>query len=1149
MPYAAGLFSYFRRQIRPWMDFRKLNLITGWSVFTIATLVYVLTIEPTTSFWDCGEFITTAYKLEIGHPPGAPLFMLLGRLFAIFVSTENVAMAMNILSALSSSFTVLFLFWTITHFGRKMALKDGEDRAEHKNGKIIATMAAGAVGALAFTFSDSFWFSAVEGEVYAMSSLFTAAVFWAILRWESLSNGKNEMRWIIAIAYLMGLSIGVHLLNLLAIPAICFVVYFKRNTPTTKGIVITGLISLVILGIIQSGIIPGVVSLAGSFELFFVNDLGLPFNTGVIVYALIIIAALTYGLYYTHKKKKPIWNTILLSVTVIILGYSTFATIVIRSSANPPLDENNPENVFTLLSYLNREQYGDRPLLYGQQFNTPTDPQNPRSDGNPVYAKAWTVKAKTGRLVEWFSEKFDAEQYIANADQPYDLGHEYVVSDDRKGAEINYDPQFEMLFPRMYSTQSNHVQAYKNWSNFKGKPIRTVGQDGKPTIINKPTLGENWGFFFKYQFNFMYWRYFMWNFAGRQNDIQGHGDLLSGNWLSGVNFIDQERLGSQENLPNSMTSNFAYNKFYLLPLILGLMGFLYQLYRRPDDWFVTFLLFLLTGLAIVVYLNQTPFQPRERDYAYAGSFYAFAIWIGLGAYALFDAAYHVKRKQLINTAGAVFGAGAIIYLLESMQDNGHFFSYSIFYMGVIGVGLIALFHFLGKSVKSSTALSALAALITLPVPVLMGAVGWDDHDRSNRYTARDFAGNYLETCEPNSILFTNGDNDTFPLWYAQEVEGIRTDVRVVNLSLLNTDWYINQMKRKAYGSDPLPLSLTETKYRQGTRDIVLLDESQNPNRVPVNVDNAVNFISRDESLRSMGGGAKLAVLPTKNFYVSVDRDKVLSNGTVAIEDTAKISDRVEWRIDRSYLLKSNLMQLDLLATNDWERPIYFAVTTGPDSYINLEDYFMLEGLAYRLTPIKSGKNRNPNLYGTVNTEAMYENVMNKFKWGGMDEETQIYMDENNLRMTNNLRLQFANLAEKLIEEQKEDKALNVLDKCVEVMPHHNVPFDKLMVPIVEGYYEIGENDKANVITKMLFDRYEEDFEYYLTLDPKFALQVQQDIQMAYSVLRRLRDDVTTRFPQEGMSEDFNQRFEALDKAFDAKIKQLDQYRTQPLMKF
>jgi len=1128
------------------MDFRKLNLITGWGIFLVATIVYVLTIEPTTSFWDTGEFITTAYKLEIGHPPGAPLFMLLARLFSMFVSVETVPVAVNVLSAVSSSLTILFLFWTITHFGRKMALKGGN---ENNNGKIIATMAAGVVGALAYTFSDSFWFSAVEGEVYAMSSLFTAAVFWAILRWESLSNGKTEMRWIIAIAYLMGLSIGVHLLNLLAIPAICFVVYFKRNKPTTKGLMITSLVSLVILGIIQSGIIPGVVSLAGKFELFFTNTLGMPFNTGVVIYALIGIGALIYGLYYTHKNNKPIWNTAILSVVVIILGYSTFATIVIRSSANPPLDENNPENVFTLLAYLNREQYGDRPLLYGQFFNSPTDMQNPRGDGKPVYTKAWTVEAKTGRIVEWFSDRFEAEQFIANAAQPYELSHEYVISDDRKGSVVNYDSQFESIFPRMYSSQGSHVKAYKSWSKFKGKPIRTIGQDGQPTIINKPTFGENMRFFFSYQFNFMYWRYFMWNFAGRQNDIQGHGDLLSGNWISGVDLIDEERLGSQDNLPSSMTNNFAYNRFYLLPLILGLIGLLYQLYRRPDDWFVTLLLFLLTGIAIVVYLNQTPFQPRERDYAYAGSFYAFAIWIGLGVYALFDAAFNIKQQQLIKTAGFVAGAGTLIYIIESAQSNGHFFSYSIFYMGIIGVGAIALFYFLGKSVKSATPIAILAGLITLPVPLLMGAEGWNDHDRSNRYTARDFAANYLHSTEENAILFTNGDNDTFPLWYAQEVEGIRTDVRVVNLSLLNTDWYINQMKRKAYESDPVPFSLTEIKYRQGTRDVVLMDESSNPNRVPVDVDKAIAYIAKDENLRPMGGGAKLAVIPTKSFYLEVDEQEMLDRGLISAEDTAFVSDRVEWRINKSYLLKNNLMQLDLLATNNWERPIYFAVTTGPDSYINLENYFKLEGLAYRLTPVKSPTNQNPNLFGKVDTEAMYTNVMEKFRWGGMDSDNQIYMDENNLRMTNNLRLQFSNLAEQLIIEQKEEKALNVLDKSMEVMPNHNVPFDKLMVPIAENYYELGENDKANEITQIVFDRYAEDFEYYMSLDPKFANQIQQDFQVAYSVMRRLRDDVTQRYPQEEFAEKLNERFEMLDKALDIKLQEIEAYRARPQMKF
>lgn len=1129
------------------MNFRKANIFTGWGIFLIASIVYLLTIEPTTSFWDCGEFIASAYKLEIGHPPGAPLFMLLGRLFSAFVPVSVVPVTINVLSALSSAFTILFLFWTITHFGAKMAMKDGE---ETNTGKLIAIMASGAVGALAYTFSDSFWFSAVEGEVYALSSLFTAAVFWAILRWESLSNGKNEMRWIILIAYLMGLSIGVHLLNLLAIPAICFVIYFKRNKPSTKGIIYTVLISLAILGFIQGGIIPGVVSLAGNFELLFVNDFGLPFNTGTIIYALLVIGLIVYGLYYTHKKGKVILNTAILAVTVILMGYSTFAVIVIRSSANPPLDENNPENVFTLLSYLNREQYGDRPLLFGQYWNAPSDAENPRLDGDPVYTKAYVIKTPTGRTVQWFSNKFDANEFLENQNNPdYELDSEYVVSDDRKNAIVNYDPKFETVFPRMYSQQPRHIRAYESWSEHTGTPVRTRGSDGKPTIINKPTFGENLKFFFRYQVNYMYWRYFMWNFAGRQNDVQGHGGLLDGNWLSGLDFVDNERLAPQDNLPSSMTNNFAYNRFYLLPLLLGILGMLYQLYRRPDDWFVTMLLFLLTGLAIVIYLNQTPYQPRERDYAYAGSFYAFAIWIGLGVYALFDVAFNLSKKELVKTAGFTLGAGVVIYLMETMQSGSHYFSYSVLYMGVIAVGLLAFFYFLGKSSRNRTIVGLLAALVTLPVPIVMAAQGWNDHDRSGRYTARDFANNYLESCAPNSIIFTNGDNDTFPLWYAQEVEGIRTDVRVVNLSLLNTDWYINQMKRKTYESEPVPFSLGETKYRQGTRDVVFLDDSRNQGKVYVNVDQAIDYIANDNNLRTVGDGDKVSVMPSKTFAVSVNKEKVISNGTVPLADTANVVDELRWKIDERYLLKKSLMQLDLLATNDWNRQIYFAVTTGPDSYLGLEDYFQLTGLAYHLTPVKAPADKNPNSYGTVDTEAMYDNVMNKFKWGGMPADEQIYMDENNLRMTNNIRLQFANLAEELINEEKIDKARTILNECLRVMPDHNVPYDRLMLPIVESLYKIGEDEKANAITEIVFDRYAEDFEYYLATRPEDAITMRQEIQMSFSVLQRLNIFVSRMYPQEELKEKIGPRFEALDKAFDAKIQELERFRTQPQVRF
>ncbi len=1129
------------------MDFRKANIFTGWAVFLIASIVYLITIEPTTSFWDCGEFITTAYKLQVGHPPGAPLFMLLGRLFSAFVPTEFVAATINVMSALSSSFTILFLFWTITHFGKKLAETDGEILDQ---GKVLAIMASGVVGGLAYTFSDSFWFSAVEGEVYAMSSLFTAAVFWAILRWETLSEERSDVRWILLIAYLMGLSIGVHLLNLLAIPAICFVYYFKLYKPSTKGFITTGIVSLLILGVIQTGIIPGVVSLAGKFELLFVNDFGMPFNTGVIIYALLVVGLLAYGLYYTHRRNMAGANTAILAVTMILLGYTTFATIVIRSSANPPLDENNPENVFTLLSYLNREQYGDRPLLYGQYFNSPSDAQKPRSDGKPVYSKSWLAVNESGRTVRWFSTRFNAEKFLSETnDSKLKLKQSYIISDERKNTVINYDDKFQSVLPRMYSNQDNHVSAYKTWSNFVGQPIRTIGNDGNPTIINKPTFGENMRFFFHYQVNWMYWRYFMWNFAGRQNDIQGHGTIDAGNWLSGVNFIDEQRLGPQDNLPSSKTNNFAYNKFLLLPLALGLFGLIFQLYRRPDDWFVTLLLFILTGLAIVVYLNQTPYQPRERDYAYAGSFYAFAIWIGLGTYGLFDLAYRFSQKILVKMSAYAIGAGLVIYLLESIRDGQHYFSYSIIYMAILLALALFVMHFISKSVKNNVVMAALALLITLPVPIIMGAEGWDDHNRSNRYTARDFAANYLETCEPNSILFTNGDNDTFPLWYAQEVEGIRTDVRVVNLSLFNMDWYINQMRRKVYESDPLPFSMDEEKYRQGTRDVVYLDESRNSNRTAVSVRQAVDFIANDQNMRN-AQGEKLSILPTKNFYIPVNMDRAMEQGLITEADSNAVTNRVEWRINRNYLMKNNMMVLDLLATNDWERAIYFAVTTGPDSYINLQDYFKLEGLAYRLTPVKTPSSDNPNTLGGVNTERMYDNVMNKFKWGGMDSEDQIYMDENNIRLTNNIRLQFATLAEELIKEDKPDKALQILDKCIEAMPPHNVPYDRLMVPIIENYYRIGENDKANALAKVLFARYEEDFEYYMSLDPEWVMQLRQDMQMSYAVAQRLNLFVTRIYPQdEDVKALFDDRFQAMDQAFDAKIQELEAARARENVKF
>ena len=1013
--------------------FRKLNISLGWLTWLIATIVYLFSIEPTTSFWDCGEFIATAVKLEVGHPPGAPLFMLLGRIFSLFSSPEKSSVMVNVISALSSSFTILFLFWTITAFGKKIATLSGEiDKP-----KIMAIMGSGLVGALAYTFSDSFWFSAVEGEVYALSSLFTAVVFWAILKWEGAADKAHNQKWIVLIAYLMGLSIGVHLLNLLAIPAIVFVVYFKKFTPTKKGVLLAALLSIVILGFIQYGIIPGTISLASKFELLFTNVFGFPFNVGFLFYIILLLALISFGIYKTHQKKKIILNTALLSIAAIILGYSSFAIVLIRSNANPPMDENNPENVFTFLSYLNREQYGSRPLFNGQSFNTPLNPTKPNKDGSPVY----------------FQDKESGK---------------YIITSDGKNSIPNYDERFLSILPRMWSPERKHQGHYKRWSDFKGKPIRYQNSRGETKVINTPTFGENMRFLFKYQLGWMYWRYFMWNFSGRQNDIQGHGKITHGNWISGIKFIDELRLGNQDNLPEMITDNRANNKYYMLPFLLGLFGLIYQFSKTRKDGIIVALLFFFTGIAIVLYLNQYPLQPRERDYAYAASFYAFAIWIGLGVYGLFELINKEKSKP------------------------------------VLAVGI------------------SIACLIL--VPGIMASENWDDHSRAKRYTGRDFAKNYLDSCEPNAILFTNGDNDTFPLWNVQEVEEYRTDVRVINLSLLNTDWYINQMRRKAYDSDPVPLTLPEKKIRQGTNDFLPIYERKQI-KGHIDVDDLIDFIKNDnpQTKIAVSGGEKIDYIPTKKLKISVDKEKVIANGTVPEDMKDKIVDEIKWQVKKDYVLKNDLTILDILATNNWERPIYFASTTGIDSYIGLENYFRAEGMAYRLVPIRKEKTNSDVNPGYVNSDILYDRLMNQFHWGGMDS-SDIYMDETNRRMTMSLRVTFSRLANKLIEEGDNEKAKEVIDKAFEVMPEETVPYDVFVMYLAESYYAVGENEKANQVVSRLADIYEKEMIYYLSLEEKFTRSIKGDQQQALAILNRLVIMTNQLYPQEELGKELSNRF-------------------------
>lgn len=1032
------------------MNYQRLNNLIGWAVFIIASLVFILTAEPTASFWDCGEYIATAYKLQVGHPPGAPLFQMLGRFFSLFAfgDLSKVAFMINVMSALASSFTVLFLFWVITYFARKII--ENHYKKQVGTAEQIMIFGSGVVGALAFTFTDSFWFSAVEGEVYALSSFFTAIVFWAITKWERNSEDPFSYRWLILIAYLVGLSIGVHLLNLLAIPAITFVFYFKKYKPTTKGVLLASGISIFLLFLVMYMIVPGIVKFAGLFERGFVNTLNLPFNSGTIFYFLLLAALIVFGLYYTQKHRKVVANTVILSLLFVLIGYSSFAMLVIRSNANTPIDENNPESALSLLAYLNREQYGDWPIFYGEYYNAPQDAD--AEDGSPKYEKYYLVK-QDKRILKKFMKKDDAKAFVAESGKDLSVDHEYIMIDDAKGIKPTYMDEFKTIFPRMWSkSRRAHASGYKMWSGFDGNngiPVTLTLPNGKTQTKHKPKFfAHNIRYFFSYQIGHMYFRYFMWNFAGRQNDIQGHGGPLKGNWISGIPFIDNMRgnVGPAEDMPMDMATNKAHNKFYMLPLLLGLIGLIYHLRVDKKNTVVVALLFIMTGLAIIVYLNQYPYQPRERDYAYAASLFAFAIWIGLGVMSL---------SQLLSR-----------YLPGKLS--------------AVVVTFITL----------------------LAVPGIMAAEGWDDHDRSERYTALAIAKNYLNSCAPNAILFTNGDNDTFPLWYAQEVEGIRTDVRVVNLSLLNTGWYADQMARKAYDSEPVPFGMTHEQYRDGTRDFVFVYERLDPDK-HWELKDIMDFVASDDKktmLPTRGGDRNY--FPARKYKISVDKETILKHNVVRPQDTALIVDEVKFRIgkNKNTIMKNQMLQYDFIANNDWKRPVYFAITTGDDAYINMQDYFQVEGLAYRLVPIKD--NDGDGLTGRVAADIMYKNMMEKFEWGNMGKEG-VFLDETNRRMVLNLRRSFSRLANALIKEGENEKAEEVCDRCLEVLPDSKVPYDFFNIGIAEAYYKIGETEKADKLMNRLYEIFKHDLAYYLNLKDDLRSHVDREIRLAASALNEM----------------------------------------------
>ena len=1057
--------------------FRLVDNLMGWLTFAIAAFVYCSTVEPTASFWDCPEFITTAYKLEVGHPPGAPFFMLTANLFTQFVSDPTkVAVMVNMMSALFSAACIMFLFWSISHLARKLVGTDGQVQ---NLAQLITVEASALTGALVYTFSDTFWFSAVEGEVYAYSSLFTAVVFWLMLKWEDHADEPGSDRWLIFIAYLTGLSIGVHLLNLLCLPALVLIFYYRKvKNATLTGALLSVAGSGLLIAAVLYGIVPGIVKVGGWFELRCVNDFNMPFNTGVIIYIALLVAIVLWSIWETAKNESRIrmnisyllsvamlgipfygygwssiiWgilvlillfvalqfkskeknivsarlmNTSLLCMLMIMIGYSSYALIVIRSSANTPMDQNSPEDIFTLGTYLSREQYGDRPLFYGPAY---TSQVLLKPDGNycvPVSNQGAPVIQRKEKESPDEPDRYEIQRYKT----------EYVY-------------QQNMYFPRMYSEA--HASAYESWMGGVKGTVRSYERCGEMVQVKTPTQLENLRFFLSYQVNFMYWRYFMWNFAGRQNDLQGNGEWEHGNWITGIPFLDNIRLGDQSKLPSELRENKGRNVFYCLPLLLGLIGILWQLFgsnlktngEGEKQFGIVFFLFFMTGLAIVFYLNQTPMQPRERDYAYAGSFYAYAIWIGLGV------------------------AGIAYYLQKLIKDK-----------------------------TISVAFSCLCIL----VPIQMAGQTWDDHDRSGRYTCRDFGRNYLESLDKtgNPIIFTNGDNDTFPLWYAQETEGFRTDARVCNLSYLQTDWYIDQMKRPAYDSPAVPIHWSRLQYVAGTREGVTVrpgtlerlietykDEPEtlrnilgdNPFELSSIIDNWV--LSDNPDMR---------FIPTDSIVLTIDKEAVRRSGMMMAADSIPDVMHISLKGKRA-VYKSEMMMYEMMAQCNWERPLYVAMTVSKDSYGHIDDYFVQEGLAYRITPFNTAKSGK-----TIDTEKMYENLMTRFAFGGIDKPG-IYLDETVLRMCSTHRRIFSMLASRLMQEGKKDKAAKVVEKAEQAIPPTSVPhsYASGSLELARIWNALGKKTEACNIAYPVASQATEYIDWYLSLPGKMLILSQKD---------------------------------------------------------
>lgn len=994
-------------------NYKRINNLAGFTLFGIATLVYWLTMEPTASFWDCGEFISASDKLQVGHQPGAPLFLMIGKMFSLLAmgNTAKIAYWVNFSSVLASGATIMFLYWTITALATKLYPK------EKTSVQLMSIVAAGAIGALAYTFSDTFWFSAVESEVYALSTLFTAIVFWAILKWEE----HMDNRWLVLIAFLVGLSIGVHLLSLLAIPAIVLVYYFKKTSqPNLIGTLKAFAIGCVLVGIVQFAVVQYLVLLAAKSDLFFVNTLGFGFGSGAMTLIFVLALSISAAIYYSIRYKKYNLNLALVCLTFLLFGFSSYFMIVIRANAKPNINLSNPDNPYSLYGYLGRTNYGDTPLLYGKTFD-----------------------AQQTEITE------TSTQYRKGASHYEVAGKDFKVSYDKN-----------LFFPRTYSNKPNHPEFYKSW----------MGLAENET----PGFFQNLSFFSSYQVGFMYWRYFMWNFSGRQSDIQGQGNLSQGNWITGIRPLDALRLGNQSKLPPSISANEGNNAFYGFPFLLGIAGLIFLYRKNKQVTLVITTLFFFTGLAIILYLNQDPLQVRERDYAYIGSFYAFAIFIGFG--------------------------------------------------------VLAVKEILARYASSKLSLIVAAVICVLAVPVLMGTQGWNDHNRSDKYTALDWASNYLNSCAPNAILFTNADNDTYPLWYAQEVEGIRTDVRVVSLQFLSDGDYINQMKKQANLSAPLPISMTADKYQKGVRDYLpYLDYGFKDS---VELKDLLSVLTSDnkEDRVEMQGGSFENFLPTKNLKLSIDAKQLVKTGTVPARDQDKIVTQMEWNFNKNFALKSDLALFDILVNNNWERPIYFGTSVSEDTYMGLSKYLYLEGYAYRLLPLKRAADDKRDKSQVTNSEVMYSNTLHKLNFKGFNKAK--YLDPESRRIAQDTWTFQNTLAGNLIQEGKAAQAAQIMTKAVKELPMKLYAIHDTLnrLETIQNLYSLNDNRNASLLAKNTLSFLNQELSYIASLPQNQQRAALREIQVGMYVLNGL-NELTAKGLEPKLNGEIKQKYKQLEESF------------------